>query len=170
MAKTYSRIYRLLDILMLVQSDDDWNGNRLAAHFHTTKRNIYRDMDVLRQTGIPIDYNDESGSYRVRRDFFMPPIDLTLDEVLALTALADRISEDDQIACMRPAAKASMKIRSQLPAAIRKHLAQVDPHVAVQLARSSPASTGEDSGDNYSATSNQSHEYGRFKQMHNSDC
>jgi len=138
MGKLYPRIYRLLDILMLVRSNEGWNGDRLAEHFHTTKRNIYRDLDVLRKTGIPIDYDDESKSYRVRRDFFMPPIDLTLDEALALTALADRIGEADQIACMRPAAQASMKIRSQLPAALRRHLSQIDAHVAVQLARSSP--------------------------------
>ncbi len=109
MSADYSRIHRLLRILLLIQSEPGWNADRLANKCGTAVRTIYRDLDVLEQVGIPYYFDDATKGYRVRRDFFMPPVELTLDESLALIALVGQMAEQDQVPFMQPAAKAIAK-------------------------------------------------------------
>src|SRR5688572_16594765 len=115
MASDYGRIHRLLRILTLIQGETGWTSQRLAAECGTTERTIYRDMKMLEGAGIPYFYDPETKGYRVRRDFFMPPVQLTLDETLALAALAERVGKDEQIPFTGPASTAISKVRSILP-------------------------------------------------------
>ena len=83
MSSDYSRIHRLLKILTLIQAERDWTAERLATECGVSVRTIYRDMKMLEGAGIPYFYDEQSRGYQVRRDFFMPPVQLTLDESLA---------------------------------------------------------------------------------------
>lgn len=139
MAKQYGRIHRLLKILTLIQTETGWNAQRLAEECGTTDRNIYRDMKMLEGAGIPYYHDKQTNGYKVRRDFFMPPVELTLDESLALIALSAEVGGKDQIPFMRPASKAIAKIRGQLPVTVRKELVDLDDHIDIQLAQSSSA-------------------------------
>lgn len=138
MPADYSRIHRLLKILTLIQGGDGWTPKRLAHECNTTERTIYRDMKMLDGAGIPYFYDDERKSYCVRRDFFMPPVDLTLEEALALTALAEHVGGREQVPFTRAASKAIAKIRGQLPPGIRRELEQIESRVSIQLAASNP--------------------------------
>jgi predicted DNA-binding transcriptional regulator YafY len=138
MAADYSRIHRLLKILTLIQGSKGWTPKRLAAECQTTERTIYRDMKMLEGAGIPYFYDDEAKCYSIRRDFFLPPVQLTLDESLALAALAEHVGGNEQVPYMKPAARAISKIRGQLPAAIRKELEHIEDHVTIKLAAASP--------------------------------
>jgi proteasome accessory factor B len=138
MAADYSRIHRLLRIITLIQSDGDWSAQRLAQECKVTPRTIYRDLNMLEGAGIPYFFDEMTHGYRIRRDFFMPPVELTLDESLALVALGEHIGGREQIPLTRAAARAMGKIRSQLPASIRDELEQLDRHVVIELARSGP--------------------------------
>lgn len=138
MARTYTRVHRLLRILTLIQSNTGWDARKLADECGTTERNIYRDLKMLEGAGVPCFFDPETGGYRIRGDFFMPPVELTLEESLALIALADQVGGDDQIAFTRPAAQAATKLRSQLPGAIREQVGQVDRQIEIRLARSMP--------------------------------
>ena len=134
----YSRIHRLLRIITLVQSEQGWSPRRLAEACGTTPRTLYRDMKMLEGAGIPVSFDQESGGYRVRRDFFMPPVELTLEESLAILCLAKGVGASDQVPFMRPALRAAEKVRGQLPAAIRDALEMVGPHMEIRLAASMP--------------------------------
>lgn len=134
----YTRVHRLLRILMLIQSDGDWTARRLAEACGVNIRTIYRDMGTLEAAGVPYYHDTQSGGYRVRRDFFMPPTSLTLDEALSLIALAERIGAAEQIPLMLPAGRAIEKVRSQLPAPIRQQIEKVDRHVSIKLAQAGP--------------------------------
>src|SRR4051812_42768611 len=103
MAADYSRIHRLLKILTLIQGSKGWTAKTLATECHTTERTIYRDMKMLEGAGIPYFYDEEKKCYGVRRDFFMPPVQLTLDESLALASLAEHIGNKEQVAFTKPA-------------------------------------------------------------------
>lgn len=144
MAVDYSRIHRLLKILTLIQGGHGWTCKRLATECGTTERTIYRDLSMLQGAGIPYFYDEGRKSYAIRRDFFMPPVELTLDESLALTALAEHIGGREQIPFTRAAARAIAKIRGQLPAAIRKELEKLDSHVSIQLAATNPPESSDD--------------------------
>jgi proteasome accessory factor B len=135
----YSRVHRLLRILTLIQSGRGWNARRLAEACETTVRTIYRDLSMLEGAGIPYYYDSEAGGYRVRADFFMPPVELTLEEALSVVCLAGCVGRDGQIPLLQPAARAVNKIRSQLPAAIRDALDEIEPHVDIRLAATAPA-------------------------------
>ena len=130
----YSRIHRLLKILTLIQGAKGWTAKRLAGECNTTERTIFRDLKMLEGAGIPYFYDEENKGYAVRRDFFLPPVQLTLDEALAASALAEHIGGQEQIPFMTAASRAIKKIRGQLPHSIQKELDQIDCQVAIKLA------------------------------------
>src|ERR1700722_2361832 len=128
MAVDYSRIHRLLKILTLIQGAKGWTPKRLAQECSTTERTIYRDMKMLEGAGIPYFYDDEAKCYGVHRHFFMPPVQLTLDESLALAALAEHVGGQEQVPFTKAASRAISKIRGQLPTPIRRELEQIEDH------------------------------------------
>lgn len=136
MGTDYGRIHRLLKILTLIQGQPGWTAAKLAKECRISTRQIYRDMKTLSGAGIPYFYDEEARCYRVQRSFFMKPVDLTLDESLALVALGERIGGGEQIPFMRAANRAVAKIRGQLPESIRRELEGFDPHVTIKLAQS----------------------------------
>ena len=144
MAADYGRIHRLLKVLMLIQSDKGWNAKRLSVECCTTERNIYRDLKMLEGAGIPYFYDDDAKCYGVRRDFFMPPVQLTLDESLALAALAEHIGGQEQVPFTQSAGRAISKIRGQLPPTIRRELEQIENHVAIKLSAAAPPESSAD--------------------------
>ncbi|MCC7193325.1 MAG: HTH domain-containing protein [Phycisphaeraceae bacterium] len=93
----YARLHRVLQIIQLIQQQDGWNAKSLARACGVTERTIYRDLILLQGANIPFFFDEERRCYRIRQDFFMPPIDLALDEVLALVALGEEIGKKEQI-------------------------------------------------------------------------
>jgi predicted DNA-binding transcriptional regulator YafY len=146
MAADYSRIHRLLKIITLIQGSKGWTSRTLAVECKTTERTIFRDMKMLEGAGIPYFYDADSRSYAIHRDFFMPPVQLTLDETLALAVLAERIGGQEQVPFTKAAGRAINKIKGQLPASVREGLDRIEDHVAIRL---SAASAVEDSSDVY---------------------
>lgn len=135
MANDYSRIHRLLQLLTMFQADRGLNAERLAEICATSTRTIYRDINVLREAGVPCQFDEGTGGYQVRGDFFMPPVRLTLDESLALIALAEHVGGTGQIPFMRQAARAVEKIWSQLPSKLREDAGEVSEHMNIMLAQ-----------------------------------
>jgi predicted DNA-binding transcriptional regulator YafY len=122
MAYDYSRIHRLLKILTLIQGGSGWTTRRLAQECGTTERTIYRDLNMLGSAGIPYFFDRQKNSYTIRRDFFMPPVQMTLEEVLALVALGEQIGGAEQVPHLNAATRAIAKIRGQLPPALQQEL------------------------------------------------
>ena len=144
MAADYSRIHRLLKILHLIQGSKGWTPKNLAVECGTTERTIYRDMKMLEGAGIPYFFDGEAKCYGIRRDFFMPPVQLTLDESLALAALAEHVGGQEQVPFTKAASRAISKIRGQLPSPIRRELEQIEDHVAIKLSAASPPESSAD--------------------------
>ena len=136
MAADYKRIHRLLKIFTLIQGDQGWTVERLAEEFETSQRTIFRDIDVLRKIGMPVFHDPERKCYQIGRDFYMPPVELTFEESLALISLGRYIHDQEQIPFSSPALKALAKIRGQLPLPVRRELDLVEDHLDVKLAAS----------------------------------
>jgi predicted DNA-binding transcriptional regulator YafY len=112
------RIARLFQLIALLKGPSSWNGRRLAEHFRTTRRNIQRDVQVLRMAGVPVIRDEEfgeGGSYRIRSDFFLPKANLTDQECLDLSVMA-RIAETRSLPLLQQAAQVRDKILQVLPA------------------------------------------------------
>lgn len=133
MSAGYSRIHRLLKILTLIQADEGWTAPKLAKACGVAVRTIYRDMKILEGAEIPYFHDNDSKGYRVRRDFFTPPLNLTLQESLALIALGEHIGGHEQVPMTRAAGSAIAKIRSQLPRSVRSEVKELDGHLSIRL-------------------------------------
>ena len=138
MPADYSRIHRLLRIMMLIQGETGWTAERLAQECGVKVRTIYRDMKCLEGAGIPYFYDSDTNGYQIQAHFFMPPVELTLHESLSLIAMAEHIGKEEQIPLTGPASKAIEKVRSQLPASVRQELEPLTKHITIDLARRGP--------------------------------
>jgi predicted DNA-binding transcriptional regulator YafY len=69
---------------------------------------------------------------------------LTLDESLALAALAEQVGGEEQVPFTAAASKAISKVRSVLPQSIRNELEKLEERVAIKLAAASPPEAARD--------------------------
>ena len=143
----YSRVHRLLRLIVQINGCPNLNASRLAELCEMSVRHIYRDIKMLQAAGVPVSFDRDAGGYSIRRDFFLRPVDLTLEEAMALLLLAERIGAPEQIPHAAEAGKAAEKLRAILPRQISEMINDVMPRVSVSLARSS----NEPTADVYSA-------------------
>lgn len=144
MAADYSRVHRLLKIVTLIQGGGGWTPRRLSQECGTTERTIYRDLKMLEGAGIPYFYDEEKKTYAVRKDFFLPPVQLTLEESLALAALAEHVGGREQVPFTEAAARGIAKVRGQLPTAIRDELERIESTISIHLAAANPPEAAAD--------------------------
>ncbi|MGF1633280.1 MAG: helix-turn-helix transcriptional regulator [Phycisphaerae bacterium] len=123
--------------MLLIKSGPDWNPKRLAERCNTSERSIYRDLRALEEAGVHSVFDAEAGGYRLLGDVFMPPVQLTVDESLALVLLAESVA-GGQVPLMQPALRAVEKVFSQLPPNLRSEVGELNQAIEIQLAASQP--------------------------------
>ena len=114
-----SRISRVVRILTALQSGRGYTADDLAQMFGISRRTVFRDLKELQAIGVPYHYDNKSGGYSINPDFFLPPIDLSLQEALSLLLLVHNASRQMQIPFRNSALLAALKIENNLPAKIR---------------------------------------------------
>ena len=147
MMAEHARLHRILRIMQLTQVQQGWDATALAKECGVTERTIYRDMKMLQQAGIPFDFEEATRSYRIRQDFYMRPVELTLEEALALVALGEEIGKSEQIPFTRAAARAVAKVRGQLPEALGRELKSMDHHMSIRVGEMADAEATEGIAD-----------------------
>ncbi len=119
------KLQRLLKIIELLRSGQIINADDLAKSCGVSVRAIYRDLDVLQQSGLELCYDDDRRGYRLLVSRFVRPANFTLDEVLALI-LAGTISRPQSASAGVPfldgARSAAFKLLNQLPQKLRSDL------------------------------------------------
>lgn len=116
-----TRISRVVNILTTLQAGAGYAVNDLAKMFGTSRRTIFRDLKELQTVGVPYRYNAKTGSYTVDPEFFLPPIDLNLQEALSLLLLVHKASRQIQLPFKNSALLAALKIENNLPAKIKQY-------------------------------------------------
>jgi len=139
----YTRVHRLFRIITLVQGSPGLNAAKLAEICETSERNIYRHLNMLEGAGVPISLDPETRGYSIRRDFFMRPVDLTLEEAMALVLLGREVGQSEQLPHSGEAGKAIEKLLAVLPSKIQNEINEVIPCVSVDLARVANEPTAE---------------------------
>lgn len=89
--------------------------------FGTSRRTIFRDLNELQAIGVPYHYDVKTGGYNIDPQFFLPPVDLNLQEALSLLLLAHEASKQIQLPFKRSAILAALKIENNLPIKIRQY-------------------------------------------------
>ena len=116
-----SRISRVMQILTTMQAGKSYAVSDLVKIFGTSRRTIFRDLKELQAIGVPYHYNAKTGGYTIEPEFFLPPVDLNLQEALSLLLLAHKASNQIQSPFKNSALLAALKIENNLPAKIRQY-------------------------------------------------
>ena len=115
-----NRIGRLMQILTILQTGRSYGAEELAELFDTCKRTIFRDLRELQSIGIPCRYDRKKSSYTMDPNFFLPPMDLSPQEVLGLLMLVHKAGGHLQMPYKNHTLLAALKVESTLPRKIRK--------------------------------------------------
>jgi predicted DNA-binding transcriptional regulator YafY len=119
------RADRLLALLELLRGRPVSTAASLAATLEVSIRTVYRDIDTLIATGVPV--RGEAGvGYILEAGYHLPPLNLTDEEAEALALGARVLATWSDGAVAAKAAAALAKIRAVLPA---QGQAGVDQHI-----------------------------------------
>lgn len=135
------RADRLFQIVQHLRARKLTTAAQLGEWLEVSERTIYRDIRDLSRSGVPIE--GEAGvGYRIRREFEVPPLMFTVDEVEALVAGARMVQSWGGPALSKASRSALEKLTMALPAARRNEVERtplyapafhVDPAVGVTL-------------------------------------
>lgn len=108
---------RLLHLLILMQGGPPRGADDLALVLGVSRRSFFRYLQTLDRCGVPFFHDESARGYRIREDFFMRPLSLSIDEARALADVcAHNVNRSPSLAL------AWSKIIASLPTATRQAL------------------------------------------------
>jgi len=110
-----------MQILTTLQAGKSYAVRDLSKMFGTSRRTIFRDLKELQAIGVPFHYDVRTGGYTIEPEFFLPPVDLSLQEALGLLLLAHKTRNQIQTPFKNSVLWAALKIENNLPARIRQY-------------------------------------------------
>ena len=114
MSKTQSRPDRLFTLISILRDGRLHRASDLAAQLGVSLRSIYRDMDTLASSGVPV--SGERGlGYQMTAPVTLPPLNLSKVELEALHLGMAVVSEADDPELRNAARSLSAKIDAVLP-------------------------------------------------------
>ncbi|MCJ7544692.1 MAG: transcriptional regulator [Phycisphaerae bacterium] len=128
-----SRVYRLLRLITMLQSGRSYTASELARELEVSRRTVFRDLNMLEMARVPYYFDADSRRYRIGQHFFLPPINLTLTEALALLTLTGRLRVSSQVPLLSQSTRAAMKLESALPSAMRQEVGNLIDRLSVRL-------------------------------------
>lgn len=66
---SHFRLSRLLNLVQLLSNGLRQNASELAELLETSRRTVFRDLQVLREAGVPLAYDSKSQKYRLEQGF-----------------------------------------------------------------------------------------------------
>lgn len=118
------RADRLFRIVQLLRSGRLQTARNLAEKLQVSHRTIYRDVQDLQLSGVPI--TGEAGvGYTLRRDFDIPPLMFDREEIAALVLGARMVEAWGGTQLTQAANRALRKIEAVLPPALRENIDDV---------------------------------------------
>ncbi|MGH9834672.1 MAG: helix-turn-helix transcriptional regulator [Blastocatellia bacterium] len=113
-----NRTDRLLAIVLELQRKGSRRAEDLAATFETSKRTIYRDIQALCESGVPVVAQAGVG-YSLVEGYFLPPISFSADEATMLLLGGDFVAQSFDAQYREAARAAGRKIEAVLSEKLR---------------------------------------------------
>ncbi|MBL8851975.1 MAG: WYL domain-containing protein [Planctomycetaceae bacterium] len=124
----------MLQLIDLLQSGRTFNTRELAELSRISRRQVFRDLKALQDSGIPLLFDQQRQGYWLSAETYLPPTDLTLDETLSLLVLAHNLGRAGEGIPFQSAARsAAVKLTSNLPGRLRAHLGDMAAAIDVRL-------------------------------------
>ena len=119
----HERLARLIKIMILVKAQRNLRRKDLARKCEVSVRTIQRDIDTLTYAGVPIFWCNDG--YQIMPDFFLPPVNLSLEEAFHLVVATKTFSSDKDKLQQRIIESAISKIIARLPDQTRSRLMEL---------------------------------------------
>lgn len=116
-----NRTDRLLAIVLEIQAHKRLRAEDLAKTFEITKRTIYRDIQALSESGVPVVAIPGQG-YSLVEGYFLPPLTFSSDEAIMLLLGTDFVAQNFDAQYRAAAKSASHKITAVLPDKLRQEV------------------------------------------------
>lgn len=116
----------------LLQAGRGHNAESLALECGVSRRTIFRDLDVLRQSGIPLVFDEQQQQYHIPGACLLPPTNFTSEEALSLVVLCHELGNESSLPFLGPARSAAIKLESSLPTRLREQLRNIVTSVCIQ--------------------------------------
>lgn len=117
------RLHRLIAILLLIESRGKMKANELADALETSVRSIYRDIDVLAESGIPmVTTPGPGGGISLMEGYSINLQKLHGEEVVNLYLTGMGIPFDAQTESGLKLRNALLKLENTLPAAYQEDI------------------------------------------------
>jgi len=127
---TNQRLERLLRLLNFLQSGRQFNTRELSELLGVSRRTIFRDINLLQDCGVEIQFSEEKQGYSLPTSIYVQPLDLALNEVLFLLILCGNIPEKTSHYPFPEAAQSAyLKILSSLPQSMRESVGELSEQV-----------------------------------------
>lgn len=121
-----------MKLLQVLQSGNGQNAKGLAESCQVSRRTIFRDLETLRKAGVPLEFDSTEDRYFIPESFFLPPVNFTAEEALAILSLASDLGKE-QLPFYGSARKAALKIETRLPGPLREELSDVTQSIQIKL-------------------------------------
>ena len=104
----------------------------MAQECGVSRRTIFRDLDLLRSSGVPLRYDEDQQQYHIAGNNYLPPTNFTPEEALALIVLCHEMGDRAGLPFLNPARAAAVKLESALPGRLRDQLREVIGALRIQ--------------------------------------
>ncbi len=112
------RIHRLLRLITLIHSGRAESVASITSELGVSRRTLFRDLKLLEDAGLPCTHEPGVG-YRISVGLFLPPMQLTATEALAIMLLAKETSVRSDWPMRADALAAIDKLTATVPESIR---------------------------------------------------
>jgi predicted DNA-binding transcriptional regulator YafY len=133
-----TRIRRLLNLIGLLQAGKGFNVDGLAQECGVSKRTIFRDLDLLRASNVPLLFDEGRQQYCMGGGVFLPATNFTPEEALALIVICHELGDRSGLPFLHSARSAAMKLESTLPGRLRDRLREIAPALQIQREPANP--------------------------------
>ena len=113
---------RLIQLIVLLQTERCPNARRLAEICEVSRRTIYRDLAALAGAGISVLYRSDRQGYQLAQNVFLQPPKMEEREALALLVSCRQWGSGDDLGLRRHANQAIDKLVQCLPEGMRTRL------------------------------------------------
>jgi len=124
-AASVTRTHRLIKLLQLLQCGRGFDADGLAEALEVSRRTLFRDLKLLEAAGVPFNYDKKTKQYDIHKDYFLPPVNLTVSEALAVMLMTRRLISRKIHPEYTQAVEAAQKLEAAIPARIRAHCGTV---------------------------------------------
>jgi predicted DNA-binding transcriptional regulator YafY len=116
----------------MLQVGRGWNVEAMAQECRVSRRTVFRDLNLLREAGVPLHFDEQQQRYRIPGTYYLPPTNFTPDEALALIVLCHDMGNGGGLPFFGPARSAAIKLESALPGRLRQQLHDLSEAVQIQ--------------------------------------